>query len=73
MPTRKEFIKRYLEISGRRCDDFTFYEVFGLFRLTVIIQQIWARFRAGQTSNPAFKDFGSAVNIILRRAEGLIT
>ena len=72
MPTRKDFIKRYLEISGRRCEDFTFYEVFGLFRLTVIIQQIWARFRAGQTSNPAFKDFGSAVNIILRRAEGLI-
>jgi len=38
-------------------------EVFGLFRLTVIIQQIWARYRAGQTSNPAFQGFGMAVNI----------
>jgi aminoglycoside phosphotransferase (APT) family kinase protein len=73
MPTRKEFITRYLALSGRRCDDFTFYEVFGLFRLTVIIQQIWARYRAGQTSNPAFSGFGVAVNILMNRARRLIS
>ncbi|MFM8523986.1 MAG: phosphotransferase family protein [Actinomycetota bacterium] len=72
MPTRNEFIKKYLELSGRSCDDFTFYEVFGLFRLSVIIQQIWARYRAGQTSNPAFKGFGVGVNILINRAQGLI-
>ena len=65
MPTRKEFIAKYLELSGRKCSDFTFYEVFGLFRLTVIIQQIWARYRAGQTTNPAFKGFGVGVNILI--------
>ncbi len=73
MPTRKEFIAKYLELSGRKCGDFTFYEVFGLFRLTVIIQQIWARYRAGQTSNPAFKGFGVGVNILINRAQGLIS
>ncbi len=73
MPTRKEFIAKYLELSGRKCDDFTFYEVFGLFRLTVIIQQIWARYRAGQTTNPAFKGFGVGVNILIKRAQGLIS
>jgi aminoglycoside phosphotransferase (APT) family kinase protein len=72
MPTRKEFIAKYLELSGRRCDDFTFYEVFGLFRLSVIIQQIWARYKAGQTTNPAFKGFGMGVNILINRAQGLI-
>lgn len=72
MPTRKEFIAKYLELSGRKCDDFTFYEVFGLFRLTVIIQQIWARYKAGQTTNPAFKGFGMGVNILINRAQGLI-
>ena len=71
MPTRKEFIAKYLELSGRKCDDFTFYEVFGLFRLTVIIQQIWARYKAGQTTNPAFKGFGMGVNILINRAQGL--
>ena len=73
MPTRKEFIAKYLEISGRRCDDFTFYEVFGLFRLTVIIQQIWARYKAGQTTNPAFQGFGMGVNVLINRAQGLIS
>jgi aminoglycoside phosphotransferase (APT) family kinase protein len=73
MPTREQFVARYLELSGRKCDDFTFYEVFGLFRLAVIIQQIWARYRAGQTTNPAFVGFGDAVNTLINRAEGKIT
>jgi aminoglycoside phosphotransferase (APT) family kinase protein len=72
MPTRKEFIEKYLELSGRNCGDFTFYEVFGLFRLSVIIQQIWARYKAGETTNPAFKGFGMGVNILINRAQGLI-
>jgi aminoglycoside phosphotransferase (APT) family kinase protein len=72
MPTREEFVQRYLQLSGRSCDDFTFYEVFGLFRLAVIIQQIWARYRAGQTTNPAFAGFGDAVNTLVDRAETLI-
>ena len=73
MPTRDEFVTRYLELSGRKCNDFTFYEVFGLFRLAVIIQQIWARFRLGQTTNPAFAGFGDAVNTLINRAEGKIS
>jgi aminoglycoside phosphotransferase (APT) family kinase protein len=73
MPTRDEFVQRYLELSGRNCNDFTFYEVFGLFRLAVIIQQIWARFRLGQTTNPAFAGFGAAVNTLINRAEGKIS
>lgn len=73
MPTRREFIAKYLELSSRKCDDFTFYEVFGLFRLTVIIQQIWARYRAGQTTNPAFAGFGVGVSILINRARGLIS
>ena len=72
MPTRDEFVAKYLEKSGVRCADFTFYEVFGLFRLAVIIQQIWARYRAGQTTNPAFAGFGDAVNTLINRAEGKI-
>ena len=72
MPTRKEFIEGYLNQANRDCSDFRFYEVFGLFRLTVIAQQIWARYRAGQTTNPAFAQFGSLVNILTSRAMGLI-
>ena len=73
MPTREEFVQRYLQLSGRSCSDFTFYEVFGLFRLAVIIQQIWARYRAGQTTNPAFAGFGDACNTLINRAEGKLS
>ncbi len=68
MPTRQEFITKYLEKTEWECDDFTFYEIFGVFRLTVILQQIWARYFAGQTSNPAFAGFGDAVNLMINRA-----
>ena len=68
MPTRAEFISRYLAQTNWACADFTFYEVFGLFRLAVILQQIWSRYRAGQTTNPAFAQFGSAVHVLINRA-----
>jgi aminoglycoside phosphotransferase (APT) family kinase protein len=69
MPTREEFITRYLNQSGYTVGDFSFYEVFGLFRLAVICQQIWARYVAGETTNPAFADFGDGVRILIDRAE----
>ncbi|HEX7405742.1 MAG TPA: phosphotransferase family protein [Candidatus Nanopelagicaceae bacterium] len=72
MPTRKEFVRRYLSQSTLECSDFTFYEAFGLFRLTVILQQIWFRYRAGQTTNPAFAQFGPAVHVLLNRAMELM-
>jgi aminoglycoside phosphotransferase (APT) family kinase protein len=72
MPTRAEFVSKYLAQANWPCTDFTFYEVFGLFRLTVILQQIWSRYRAGQTTNPAFAGFGSAVHVLINRATGLM-
>jgi len=71
MPTRKEFVEKYLGETDFPCDDFTFYEVFGLFRLTVIAQQIWFRYRLGQTTNPAFSQFGGIVNTLIDRATRL--
>ena len=73
MPTRDEFVAKYLAASGVRCSEFTFYEVFGLFRLAVIIQQIWARYVAGQTTNPAFAGFGDACNTLINRAESKLS
>jgi aminoglycoside phosphotransferase (APT) family kinase protein len=71
MPTRSQFVQRYLEASPWECPDFTFYEIFGLFRLAVIAQQIWARYRSGQTSNSRFAEFGEGVKTLIGRAESL--
>jgi aminoglycoside phosphotransferase (APT) family kinase protein len=49
-----------------------FYEAFGLFRLAVIIQQIWYRFAHGQTHNPAYAGFGAAVGYLEQRTRRVI-
>lgn len=57
MPTRAQIVTRYCQARGLSADDWTFYEVFGVFRLAVIAQQIYYRYHHGQTSNPAFEHF----------------
>jgi aminoglycoside phosphotransferase (APT) family kinase protein len=61
MPTRAEVVAYYCERTGRSTDNWPFYEVFGLFRLAVIVQQIYYRYYHGQTTNPAFQHFALAV------------
>jgi len=72
MLTRREVVNRYLENSGLRCDNWTFYEVFGLFRLAVIVQQIYYRYHHRQTRNPAFKRFWLLVHYFHRRCRRLL-
>lgn len=57
MLRREEVVAYYLERTGRTVKDWSFYEVFGLFRVAGIIQQIYYRYHHGQTKNPAFKRF----------------
>ncbi len=58
MLTRAEVIEYYATKTGHRVDNFDFYSVYGLFRLVVIVQQIYYRFFHGQTKNPEFAGFG---------------
>ena len=73
MPTRDEFVDEYCRRAGRERPDWLFYEVYGLFRLAGIAQQIWYRYYHGQTSNPAFAMFGPAVQFLIARCEKLIS
>ena len=52
--TRKEFIERYAEKSGRDLSDILFYYVFGLFKNAVIAQQIYHRWKQGFSNDPRF-------------------
>lgn len=76
MLTRREVVAYYLDRSGlgRRvsADDFAFYEVYGLFRLAVIAQQVYYRYHHRQTRNPAFKHFWIMVNYFDWRCRGII-
>lgn len=72
MMTRQEMVDYYLNKTGIHTNNWTFYEVFGLFRLAVIAQQIYYRYHHKQTRNPAFKNFWIMVNYFDWRCRQLI-
>lgn len=72
MFTRKQVVDYYLEQTGLQPENWTFYEVFGIFRLAVIAQQIYYRYYHKQTNNPAFKDFWIVIHALHIRALKLI-
>ena len=72
MLTRREVIAYYAAKTGRSVGDFDFYLIYGLFRLAVIVQQIYYRYHHGQTQNPAFKGFIHITNYLEKRCSKLI-
>ena len=72
MLTRDEVIAYYCENMGFKDVDMRFYQVFGLFRLSVIAQQIYYRYYHKQTRNPAFKNFWFVVHYLHRRCRKLM-
>lgn len=59
--TRDEIIARYAAASGADVSNIAVYEVFAVFKLAVVIQQIYARFVRGQTDDPRFEPLGGRV------------
>ena len=59
MLRREEVVEYYLDKSGFKLDrqKWAFYEVYGLFRLAVIVQQIYYRYYHGQTQDKRFAQF----------------
>ncbi len=73
MFTRKEVVDYYCKKVDIDVDEFTFYEVYGQFRLAGIVQQIYYRYHHGQTNNPAFKRFWVFVHYLLWRCKKAIS
>ena len=72
MLTRRQAVEYYCGKMGFDAGNFTFYEVYGLFRLAVIAQQIYYRYYHKQTTNPVFKNFWLMVNYLVWRCGKLI-
>ena len=69
--TRTEIIDRYAARSGRDLSAIRFYETFALFKIAVVIQQIYYRYTRGQTQDTRFANFGERVAYLARHAVGL--
>src|SRR3712207_6447154 len=70
--TRREFMDLYAQRSGCDLSDMHFYQVFGYYRLAVIIQQIYARWYRGQTKDERFASFGERVKSLFSYAHGMV-
>lgn len=70
--SRAEFVSRYAEKTGRDVSSLPWHEVFGVFKLAVILQQIYYRFWRGQTSDERFRHFDQRVRVLTERAAHMV-
>ena len=67
-PSRTEIVQQYALKSGRNIDHLTFYYVYGLFKIAVIAQQIYYRYKHGHTSDPKFAFLNKASELCCNTA-----
>lgn len=66
--TRKQFIERYAKKSGRDVTDVNYYLTFAYFKLAVICQQIYYRYKKGQTNDLRFANFNLKTKMLMEHA-----
>jgi aminoglycoside phosphotransferase (APT) family kinase protein len=69
--TKDQLVARYAARSGRDVSAVRFYETFALFKIAVVIQQIFYRYTRGQTDDARFATFGARVVFLARQAAEL--
>jgi len=66
--TRAELVERYAAASGRDVSRILFYVVFARFKVAVIVQQIYYRYRQGLTKDPRFAALAEVAQTLVRAA-----
>lgn len=69
---REQALERYAAQTGRNVDDFLFFFVFGAFKIGVIVQQIYARYKKGYTQDVRFAGLLDAVRHFGRMGAGAV-
>ncbi|HTX60355.1 MAG TPA: phosphotransferase family protein [Verrucomicrobiae bacterium] len=67
-PTRAEATERYARRTGFDVGAVHWYYLFSIFRFAAILQQIYARFERGQTSDERFRGFGEQAAALVAAA-----
>ncbi len=68
-PSRADAIERYAQRTGFDCGNVHWYQVFGAFKIAVILQQIYIRYLRGQTTDPRFEIFGKRIAGLIDKAK----
>ena len=66
MLRRAELAQRYAQETGRDLSDIVFYYVFAMFKVAVIIQQIYYRYFHGLTKDERFASLGEVAKTLMR-------
>jgi aminoglycoside phosphotransferase (APT) family kinase protein len=66
--TRAELVQRYAQTTGRDASNMVFYRVLALFKVAVIIQQIYYRYHHGLTKDARFASLPEVIKVVLRAA-----
>jgi aminoglycoside phosphotransferase (APT) family kinase protein len=72
MLTRQQILQRYEKMSGRQVEYYDFYYLFGLFRMLVVVQQMYFRYYHGQTRDRRFKHIVQMVFVLDKIARQII-
>jgi aminoglycoside phosphotransferase (APT) family kinase protein len=62
--TRERFLDRYADRSGRDVGGIAWYEVLSIFKLAVILQQIYRRYVDGQTRDERFRHLDRRIAVL---------
>lgn len=66
-PSRAEVVEMYAKQSGKNVDHIVFYYAFGLFKIAVIVQQIFYRYQAGLTKDEKFAELDKACALFCKK------
>ncbi|BCJ85476.1 phosphotransferase family protein [Effusibacillus dendaii] len=69
--SRRDVLQRYAAKSGRDVSSINYYVTFGFYRIAVILQQIYARWKNGQASDKRFAKLSHSIGHLLIRAESV--
>lgn len=74
--TRREAVERYGARRGVDVGSMPYYYVFGIFKIGVVLQQIYYRYHVGQTQDARFQPFEQAAELLFwmakQRSESLV-
>ena len=63
-PSRSKIVELYCKKTNTKIDDFVFYYVYGLFKIAVIVQQIFFRFKKGLSSDQKFSKLDKYAKVL---------
>jgi aminoglycoside phosphotransferase (APT) family kinase protein len=70
--TPGQLMERYAAATGRDLSGFDWYQAFSAWKLAIVLEASYSKFRSGESSNPHHEVFGFVVDELLSRAKRFV-